>query len=81
MIRILGSIYFSFFFFQIVSAQGIRGRITNDQGYTVPYANIYIPQLSTGTTSNMDGNYDLKLPKGTWKVLFQYIGYQTRIIS
>ncbi len=78
MSRILLSALFSFFFFQIVSSQGIRGRIINDQGYTVPYANIYIPQLSSGTTSNMDGNYELKLPEGTWKVLFQYIGYQTQ---
>jgi len=60
-----------------VFAQGIRGQITNDQGYTVPFANIYIPQLSTGTTSNSDGRYELKLPEGKWKVLFQYIGYRT----
>jgi hypothetical protein len=78
MIRILLSVFFSFFFFQIVLSQGIRGRITNDQGYVVPFANIYIPQLSTGTTSNGNGNYELKLPKGNWKVLFQYIGYQTQ---
>ena len=64
----------------IVSAfsQGIRGRITNDQGYTVPFANIYIPELSTGTTSNSDGHFELKLQEGKYKVLFQYIGYQTQ---
>jgi hypothetical protein len=60
------------------SSQGIRGKITNDQGYTVSFANIYVPQLSTGTTSNNDGTYELKLPAGTWKILFQYIGYQTQ---
>ena len=58
-------------------SQGIQGRITNDQGYTVPFANIYIPELSTGTTSNSEGLYELKLPEGKWKVLFQYIGFQT----
>ncbi len=60
------------------SAQGIRGKITNIQGYVVPFTNIYVPQLSTGTTSNKDGNYELKLPKGKWKILYQYIGYQTQ---
>jgi len=58
--------------------QGIRGRITNEQGEAVGYANIYIPKLATGTTSNMEGNYELKLPEGIWEVLFQYLGYQTQ---
>jgi hypothetical protein len=60
-----------------VYAQGIRGQITNAQGEAVPFANIYIPELSTGTTSNVEGRYELKLPEGNRKVLFQYLGYQT----
>lgn len=59
-------------------AQGIFGKITNAQDQPVSFANIYIPQLSTGTTSNIDGNYELKLPEGKWKVLFQYLGFQTQ---
>lgn len=62
-------------------SQGIRGRITNEQGEAVPFANIYIPELSTGTTSNIDGIYELKLPEGKWKVLFQYLGYHTQNIE
>jgi len=69
------------FFIHSVSAQGIRGRITNAQGEAVPFANVYIQQLSTGTTSNIDGNYELKLPEGNWKVLFQYLGYQSQNIE
>jgi hypothetical protein len=64
-----------------VFSQGIRGRITNEQNEAVPFANIYIPQLSTGTTSNIDGNYELKLPEGKWEILFQYLGYQTQTMS
>ena len=62
-------------------SQGIRGRITNEQNEAVPFANIYIPQLSTGTTSNIDGNYELKLPEGKWDILFQYLGYQTQTVA
>ena len=76
--RILPTLLFCFVSFGSVWAQGIRGRITDAQGEAVPFANIYIPQLSTGTTSNIDGNYELKLPAGNWKILFQYIGYQTQ---
>jgi len=81
MIRILLPFLFSFFYFQIGNAQGIRGRITNVQGEAIPFATIYIPDLSTGTTSNSDGNYELKLPEGQRKVLFQCLGYQTQTIE
>jgi flagellar biosynthesis GTPase FlhF len=60
------------------SAQGIRGRITNEKGEAVPFATIYIPKLSTGTASNIDGHYELKLPDGNWEILFQYLGYHTQ---
>lgn len=59
------------------SAQGVHGRITNSSGEPVSYASIYVPQLSTGTTSNHEGNYELKIPEGKWTILFQYLGYQT----
>ena len=60
------------------SGQGIKGKITNTQGEAVPFATIYVPNLSTGTTSNMEGNYELKLPEGKWSVQFQYLGYQSQ---
>lgn len=65
------------------NGQGIRGRITNERGEAIPFANVYVPQLSTGTTSNIDGNFELKLPQGQQEVLFQYLGYksQTRTLT
>lgn len=74
---------FVLFFLSFVSvfSHGIRGRITNVQGEAIPFATIYIPGLSTGTTSNSDGNYELKLPEGQRKVLFQCLGYQTQTIE
>ena len=78
MIRNLLPFLILLFFFLQVNAQGIRGRVTNLQGETIPFATIYVPDLSTGTTSNSDGNYELKLPDGKRKVLFQCLGYQTQ---
>lgn len=60
-----------------VSAQGIKGRINNSNGEPISFASIYVPKLSTGTTSNLEGNYELKIPEGKWTILFQYLGYQT----
>jgi hypothetical protein len=64
-----------------VHAQGIRGKITNEKGESVAYANIYVGQLSVGTVSNLEGKYELKLPEGKWMVLFQYLGYHTQTME
>ncbi|MBA4409009.1 MAG: hypothetical protein C0397_06265 [Odoribacter sp.] len=77
--RILSASFLFCISFISVFSQGIRGLITNNHGEAVPFANIYIPQLSTGTTSNVEGRYDLKLPEGNWKVLFQYPYYQKQV--
>jgi hypothetical protein len=77
-LRNLFSFLICLLFLNSVFSQGIRGRITNFQGEVVPFATIYVPEISTGTTSNIDGNYELKLPEGNWKVLFQYLGYKTQ---
>ena len=58
-------------------AQGIRGTITDQNKQAIAYANIYVPALKTGTTSNIDGLFELKLPEGEWEILFQYIGFQS----
>lgn len=81
MIRNLLPFLFCFFYVLTGTALGIRGRITNTQGEAIPFATIYVPDLSTGTTSNSDGNYELKLPEGKRKVLFQCLGYQTQTIE
>jgi len=60
------------------SAQGIRGKISSVDGKPVSFANIYIENLSKGTTSNIDGKYELKLPTGTHEITYQYLGYQTQ---
>lgn len=70
-------IFFCFLLPVILKAQGIKGTIKDHAGKPIAYADIYVPQLKTGTTSNVQGQFKLSLPDGTWKVLFQYIGYQT----
>lgn len=74
-------IYFTLFSVVFASAQGIRGRITNQYGEIIPFVTIYVPKLTTGTTTNFDGKYELKLPQGTHTVLFQCLGYQTQSID
>ena len=67
-----------FLIFHFISAgQSISGKILDTKKEPIAYANIYVPALKTGTTSNIEGEFNLKLPEGEWEILFQYIGFKT----
>ena len=61
-----------------VFSQGVKGKIFDSDGDPVPYANVYVSDLSKGTTSNVEGKYELKLPAGTYEITYQYLGYETQ---
>ncbi len=59
-----------------VSGHGtISGVITNRDGEPVPFATVYIGSLQLGTTTNMSGQYELSVPTGRYRFLFQSLGY------
>ena len=60
-----------------LDAQVLRGTISNQEGTPLPYATIYISEMGTGTASNVDGQYFFEIPRGTYEVIFQYLGHQT----
>ncbi|NNC95448.1 MAG: TonB-dependent receptor plug domain-containing protein [Chitinophagales bacterium] len=62
----------------------ISGRIVDDLGDGVPFANVAIVEdgvpTGYGTSTDFDGNYSLKpLNPGKYDVMFTYIGFNTRI--
>lgn len=59
-------------------AAHIRGKLTDAKGDVLPFASIYVRGTSTGTTSNIDGLYDLVLEEGTYEIVFQYVGYESK---
>ncbi|MBT30634.1 MAG: membrane receptor RagA [Thalassobius sp.] len=60
----------------LTNAQGIKGKVTDSEGAPLPFTTIYIKQLETGTSTNMEGEYQFKLKPGTYDVLYQYLGYE-----
>jgi len=58
-------------------AQGIRGSIKNNKGEVLPNASLFISELKTGSSSNNNGEYSIKLPKGNYTLIVKYIGYQS----
>ncbi len=71
-----------FLFFCLLSftgySQQISGKITDTDKKAIPFANIYSKELATGTTSNIDGEYQLVLPKGEWNLQYRYLGFKTK---
>ncbi|MEM6318848.1 MAG: DUF5686 and carboxypeptidase regulatory-like domain-containing protein [Bacteroidota bacterium] len=61
----------------IVYAGGITGTIKDTDGNPIAYATIYVKELGTGTTTNVEGNYTYRLVAGIYNVTFQSIGYET----
>jgi len=55
----------------------IKGNIKDSQTKeTLPGVNIYLPEIKKGVVTDIDGNYELKLPrKGTYKLQVSFIGY------
>jgi hypothetical protein len=61
---------------QHTNGQGIQGRLTDLQNNPVPFAAVYDETTFTGTTSNADGYYELKLQPGQHSILFRALGYR-----
>lgn len=62
----------------LLFAQGINGTVKSDEGELLPFATIYIKELGTGTTTNADGYYEIKIPSGSYSLVYQYVGYEAQ---
>ncbi len=70
---------FCFLIFSIQSLYSqLKGRITDSEGKPLAFAAVYIKGTTRGTSSNVEGNYELTLEKGKNILVFQYLGFQTR---
>ena len=59
-----------------LTAQSVSGKVTNEFGEPVPYANILVQELGTGTTTDDEGNYVLNLnTEGNYRLIFSSLGY------
>ncbi|MBI5917444.1 MAG: carboxypeptidase-like regulatory domain-containing protein [Bacteroidetes bacterium] len=60
-----------------LSAQ-LRGLVTDSNGEPLPFVSVYVQGTTNGTVANLKGEYSLSLEKGTYQVVFQYIGYRQK---
>jgi hypothetical protein len=61
-----------------LSAQeaAITGKITGEDGKSIPFATVYIKNTTKGTSANSEGEYSINLKTGTYELQFKAIGYR-----
>lgn len=69
-----------FLYHGIISGQ-IIGNVTDTSGNSLAFVSVYTIDGKTGTTTNLNGDYELKLSSGLHSVAFQYTGFKKKILS
>ncbi|NNE26849.1 MAG: carboxypeptidase-like regulatory domain-containing protein [Saprospiraceae bacterium] len=64
---------------QLLGAQ-VTGTVQSEDGEYLSYVNIYVKGSSVGTTTNIEGQFNLKLEQGSYEIVFQYVGYRTQTV-
>lgn len=59
----------------------VSGIVTDDNGEALSFASIYVEGTSKGTTSNLEGKFEIELESHETRLAFQYVGYETKIIT
>ncbi len=64
----------------ILGATTVRliGKVSEQNGISIPFASVYIEGTSRGTTTNLEGNYSLDLEPGIYNLVFRFIGFKQK---
>lgn len=59
----------------------ITGKISDNKGNPLMYASVFISNTTLGTTSNKNGEYEIKnVPFGYHKIIASFLGYESEMI-
>lgn len=59
----------------------LSGKIVDESGEVLPGATVKVSDQTIGTASDINGNFRLSLPAGTYTIEIGYIGYQTQRVT
>ncbi len=57
----------------------LRGVVMDENSFSMPGASVQVKGLSTGTITDVDGNFDLEVPVGK-TIVVSFVGYKTQEI-
>lgn len=61
-----------------LAQRAITGKVTDQEGLPLIGASILVKGSSTGTVTDVDGNYSLNIPSGTNTLVISYTGFTTQ---
>ena len=61
------------------NSQGIKGKVSTNEGEPLAFASVFIRNLEDGVPTNENGLYEFKLKPGFYDVVVQYLGYKSQI--
>ncbi|WP_395075915.1 DUF5686 and carboxypeptidase regulatory-like domain-containing protein [Flavobacterium sp.] len=71
-----------FLLFAVPTFSQIKGKVFDAKGESLPSVTILIENSYNNTTSNENGLYEINIKKtGKYNIIFQYLGFKTRIIA
>ncbi|TKG94240.1 TonB-dependent receptor [Puteibacter caeruleilacunae] len=56
----------------------VKGKVKSESGEKLPGVNVIIKGTSTGTVTDFEGNYNLKVNDGLGTLIFSFIGYEPK---
>ncbi|MBC7923877.1 MAG: carboxypeptidase-like regulatory domain-containing protein [Ferruginibacter sp.] len=62
-------------------AQSISGYVLDENNDPVPFANVFVKELSNGTAADGQGHYYLSVDPGVYNLVFSSVGYQTKSVQ
>lgn len=65
----------------LIQVREISGQVTDDLGVPLPGASIIIKGTNTGTTTDHDGKFTLKIAEDAIILIVSYIGFETKEIA
>lgn len=66
----------------LAQEQTVSGKVTaSEDGSALPGVNILVSGTSTGTITDIEGNYQITVPSSDATLLFSFIGYENQEIS
>jgi len=78
--KILGVLLCALLSFSGAYAQRvINGKVTDEKGEAMLGVSVVLPGTSTGTSTNLDGVYEISVPSEKSVLEFSYIGYMVRV--
>lgn len=81
-----GKIYFTVFSLMLLNSsyllsQDITGTVTDQLGSPLPGVNIMLKGTNTGTVTDVNGKYTLKLSSAENIIVFSFIGFKTKEVA